>query len=79
MGPAPPKLADMGVGAERDGASLTVSLTEQGKEDASPPHPLLWEADCLCSQERCQLWSASSLADGSVGTQGESSAVCTFL
>lgn len=31
---APPKLADMGVGAEHDGASLTVSLTEQGKEDA---------------------------------------------
>lgn len=29
-----PKLADMGSGAQRGGASLTVSLTEQGKEDA---------------------------------------------
>lgn len=40
---------------------------------------LLLQADRLCSQEPCQLWSASSLADGSLGTQAESSAICTFL
>lgn len=67
MDPLPlPKLADMGAGAQCGRASLTVPLTEQGKEDAL--FFLLLKADRLCSQEPCQLWSEPSLADKSSGT-----------